>query len=60
VILVILHDLSDYAENVVFVSEAPVYDTIECTDMDEAMDLVIEFGAIFQVTLITPDNGGTA
>ena len=49
-----LIDLSAYAENVVLVSNAPVYDRVECATFEDAFAVVMEFGDEFQCNIIYP------
>ena len=48
---VTFHDLSGYADNVVYAADAPVYDTVIVDDMAAAIELAFEFGEGFQISM---------
>ena len=48
---VILYDLSGYADNVVFDSNAPVYDILLFDSSDDAWDAVFEYSDLFQCAI---------
>jgi len=50
-----LIDLSAYGDNVVIVTDAPVYATIECASFNEAFDVCLEYGDVFQCNVTYPD-----
>ena len=50
---VILYDLTGYADNVVFNSNAPVYDVLTFARIEDAWDALFELSEVFQCAIET-------
>ena len=48
---VTLYDLSDYGDNTVFASDAPIYDVLYAPDAGAAFDLVMDYQEVFQTSM---------